>query len=119
MWKSLILPFLATVLPVGSGHGADEGNVSKGGTLAGPGLAAHGYDVVAYFTEVAGNITKADTNWDRIHRQWRQGGGAIVEGLAHRIEAAAELSTFLRSMAWPSLMLEAAIRKPQPTAGCP
>jgi hypothetical protein len=51
MWKSLILPFLATVLPVGSGQGADEVNVSKGGTLAGPGLAAHGYDVVAYFTE--------------------------------------------------------------------
>ena len=30
---------------------ADEVNVSKGGTLAGPGLAAHGYDVVAFFTD--------------------------------------------------------------------
>ncbi len=29
----------------------DEVNVSKGATLAGPGLAVHGYDVVAYFTE--------------------------------------------------------------------
>jgi hypothetical protein len=28
---------------------ADELNVSTGGTLAGSGLAAHGYDVVAFF----------------------------------------------------------------------
>ena len=28
---------------------ADEVNVSTGATLAGPGLAVHGYDVVAYF----------------------------------------------------------------------
>ena len=28
----------------------DELNVSTGGTLSGPGLAAHGYDVAAYFT---------------------------------------------------------------------
>jgi YHS domain-containing protein len=28
----------------------DEVNVSRGATLAGPGLAVHGYDVVAYFT---------------------------------------------------------------------
>jgi hypothetical protein len=40
MWKSLIMPFLATVLPVGSKQGADEINVSKGGTLVGPGLTA-------------------------------------------------------------------------------
>ena len=32
---------------------AGELNVSAGGTLAGPGLAAHGYDVVAFFTEGA------------------------------------------------------------------
>jgi YHS domain-containing protein len=30
---------------------ADETNVSTGGTLAGPGLAAHGYDVVAFFAD--------------------------------------------------------------------
>lgn len=29
----------------------DEINVSKGATLSGPGLAAHGYDVVAYFAQ--------------------------------------------------------------------
>jgi YHS domain-containing protein len=28
---------------------ADQLNVSTGGTLSGPGLAAHGYDVVAFF----------------------------------------------------------------------
>ena len=30
---------------------ADETNVSTGGTLAGPGLAAHGYDIVAFFAD--------------------------------------------------------------------
>jgi len=30
---------------------ADELNVAKGATLAGPGLAARGYDVVSYFTD--------------------------------------------------------------------
>ena len=29
---------------------ADEINVSRGATLSGPGLAVHGYDVVAFFT---------------------------------------------------------------------
>ena len=55
MWKKLILPLilplLAAVPPIGTAQAADEVNVSKGGTLVGPGLAAHGYDVVAYFTE--------------------------------------------------------------------
>lgn len=30
---------------------ADEVNVTKGATLAGPGVAVHGYDVVAYFNQ--------------------------------------------------------------------
>jgi len=51
MWKSLVLPLLTAVAPIGSAQGVDEINVSKGGTLAGPGLAVHGYDVVAFFTE--------------------------------------------------------------------
>lgn len=51
MWKSLIAPFLAAMPAVASTQASDEINVSKGGTLAGPGLAAHGYDVVAFFTE--------------------------------------------------------------------
>ena len=54
MWKSLILPLLAAVRSDGSAqaaHAIDEINVSRGATLAGPGLAAHGYDVVAFFTE--------------------------------------------------------------------
>lgn len=51
MWKSLILPLLTTVAPIGSAQGVDETNVSTGGTLAGPGLAAHGYDVVAFVTD--------------------------------------------------------------------
>lgn len=51
MWKSLIMPFLAAALPAASAQARDEVNVSTGGTLAGPGLAAHGYDVVAFFTD--------------------------------------------------------------------
>ena len=51
MWKSLIVPLLAAVLPSAAPETADEVNVSKGGTLAGPGLAAHGFDAVAYFTD--------------------------------------------------------------------
>lgn len=48
----LQLPLLASLAlllatPV---HAADDVNVSSGATLTGPGLAVHGYDVVAYFT---------------------------------------------------------------------
>jgi YHS domain-containing protein len=48
MWK-LFLPLLASF--IGSAQAANDVNVSTGVTLAGPGLAAHGYDVVAYFTD--------------------------------------------------------------------
>ena len=34
----------------------DELNVSTGGTLAGPGLAAHGYDVVAFFAKASPSL---------------------------------------------------------------
>ena len=44
-----LFAFLALLLatPV---HAADEVDVTSGATLAGPGLAVHGYDVVAYFS---------------------------------------------------------------------
>jgi YHS domain-containing protein len=45
-----LLGFVATIGLAAVAHGADEVNVSRGGTAAGPGLAAHGYDVVAFFT---------------------------------------------------------------------
>jgi YHS domain-containing protein len=52
MWKSLALaPLFAALSPSGSAQAEDRVNVSKGATLAGPGLAAHGYDVVAFFTD--------------------------------------------------------------------
>ncbi len=50
MLKSLLMTLFAAA-PLGVAQGADEVNVSKGATLAGPGLAAHGYDVVAFFTD--------------------------------------------------------------------
>jgi hypothetical protein len=45
------LPVAAAMLFGAPVPPADEVNVSTGGTHAGPGLAAHGYDVVAYFSK--------------------------------------------------------------------
>jgi YHS domain-containing protein len=59
MRKFLARSLLAIVLPVGTALAADEVNVSKGATLAGPGLAAHGYDVVAFFTAGAPTLGSA------------------------------------------------------------
>lgn len=42
--------FLSAAAVPGVAFAVDEQNVSKGGTLAGPGLAAHGYDVVSFFS---------------------------------------------------------------------
>jgi len=55
MWKALIPTLLGAVAPLAA-HAADELNVSKGATLAGPGLAAHGYDVVSFFTDAKAEI---------------------------------------------------------------
>jgi hypothetical protein len=47
------LPLVAALAAMAAGQAvaADEVNVSRGVTLAGPGLAVHGYDVVAYFKQ--------------------------------------------------------------------
>ena len=45
------LPIAAAALFGAPDASADEINVSTGATLAGPGLAVHGYDVVAYFAK--------------------------------------------------------------------
>lgn len=42
---------LGLPLLYGPANAADEQNTSRGATLAGPGLAAHGYDVVSFFTQ--------------------------------------------------------------------
>jgi len=47
--KVSLLSLLALPLAVPA-QADDEVNVSTGATLSGPGLAVHGYDVVAYFT---------------------------------------------------------------------
>jgi YHS domain-containing protein len=46
-----LLALLAAGLAHSAALAADETNVSRGATRAGPGLAVHGYDVVAYFEE--------------------------------------------------------------------
>ena len=47
----LLAPLLAASLVPSPAVAADEVNVTKGATRTGPGLAAHGYDVVAYFDQ--------------------------------------------------------------------
>jgi hypothetical protein len=52
----LAVPLLLSALSLGAASPAsalDEVNVSTGATIAGPGLAAHGHDVVAYFRKGA------------------------------------------------------------------
>ncbi|KAB2850623.1 MAG: YHS domain-containing protein, partial [Hyphomicrobiaceae bacterium] len=51
--RSLLLAASLIAPLSGAAFAVDEVNVSKGATLAGPGLAVHGYDVVAYFTNGA------------------------------------------------------------------
>lgn len=41
--------FLSAATMSSVAFAVDEQNISKGATLAGPGLAAHGYDVVSFF----------------------------------------------------------------------
>lgn len=43
------LSLVAGAMAPAPAFAADELNVSKDATLAGPGLAAHGYDVVSFF----------------------------------------------------------------------
>jgi YHS domain len=60
---------------------ADEVNVTKGATLAGPGLAAHGYDVVAYFDR--GRPTHGSDRFAVAH-----------EGATYRFASQANLDAF-------------------------
>ncbi|MGH6891946.1 MAG: YHS domain-containing (seleno)protein, partial [Dongiaceae bacterium] len=59
----------------------DEVNVSSGATLAGPGRAAHGYDVVAYFT--AGQPTLGSDKF-----------AVAVDGATYRFASQANLDAF-------------------------
>jgi YHS domain-containing protein len=45
----LLASALGLSLFSGAAYAVDEQNTSRGATLAGPGLAAHGYDVVSFF----------------------------------------------------------------------
>jgi len=51
--RTLITAFavMLGLLAAGAAYAAAETNITSGLTLKGPGLAMHGYDVVAYFTE--------------------------------------------------------------------
>ena len=60
----------------------DEVNVSRGGTLAGPGRAVHGYDVVAYFD--SGVATPGSDKFAVAYR-----------GATYRFTSQANLETFL------------------------
>lgn len=61
-----VLALLASALTPSLAGAADEVNVSIGATAAGPGLAVHGYDVVAYFTKRA--PTRGSAQYAAIHQ---------------------------------------------------
>jgi hypothetical protein len=48
--SALSLSVLSAFALPGAAFALDEQNTSRGATLAGPGLAAHGYDVVSFFS---------------------------------------------------------------------
>lgn len=48
--SALGLSLLSSVALPGAAFAVDEQNVTRGATIAGPGLAAHGYDVVSFFS---------------------------------------------------------------------
>jgi hypothetical protein len=83
--KSLILslPLVSALAlsPTAPARAADEVNVSKGATLAGPGLAAHGHDVVAYF--IAGAPTPGSDKFAVAH-----------DGATYRFASQANLDAF-------------------------
>ena len=58
----LALPLAAAfaLTATGPALAVDEVNVSKGATIPGPGVAVHGHDVVAYFTDGAPALGSAE-----------------------------------------------------------
>lgn len=59
MRKFVTGSLFAVLLPFGAAFAADEVNLSTGATVPGPGLAAHGYDVVGYFSNGAPTLGTA------------------------------------------------------------
>ena len=59
----------------------DEVNVSKGATIPGPGLAVHGHDVVAYFTDGAPTLGSAEL-------------AHVFDGATYRFASQANLDAF-------------------------
>jgi len=54
-----IIGVTSSLLAAGTALAGSETNVSSGFTIKGPGLAVHGYDVVAYFTKGQPTIGRA------------------------------------------------------------
>lgn len=65
------LALLGLALTPSLAFAADEVNVTTGATAAGPGLAVHGYDVVAYFSDAA--PTRGSAEFAAVH------GGATYQ----------------------------------------
>ena len=60
LFRTLASALMGLVLTAGVAFAVAETNISTGLTLKGPGLAAHGYDVVAYFTTGQPTLGRAD-----------------------------------------------------------
>lgn len=80
-----LLTFLVSILPMAPGALAKGPNpavnASEGLTLAGPGLAIHGYDAVAFFTQGVAKLGSASYS-------------AVHEGAAYRFSSAENLKAF-------------------------
>jgi len=76
-----LLALLAAGLIPSVMYATDEVNIAKGATRSGPGLAAHGYDVVAYFNQ--GRPTLGSDQYEIAH-----------EGGTYRFASQANLDAF-------------------------
>jgi YHS domain-containing protein len=84
MRKYLLALPLAAAFALGATGPAlavDEANVSKGATIPGPGLAVHGHDVVAYFTDGAPALGTAEF-------------AHVFDGATYRFASQANLDAF-------------------------
>jgi YHS domain-containing protein len=80
---------LAASLGASAARAADETNVARAATRAGPGLAVHGYDVVAYFVEGRPRLGSAE--YERAYA----GGTYRFASEAHRDAFAADPARYV------------------------
>lgn len=82
---AIAVALAATATFAGAAFAVDENNLSRGATLAGPGLAVHGYDAVSFFS---GQPTIGDDKF-----------AFVYEGATYRFASQGNLDKFKASPA--------------------